>query len=443
MADSPRLIDPIDRERVDEISDEVLGWRHHAVPRAFHGLTARELAEERPALGRLQTPVMTLDAGRLQGNGERFAAWCSRHGVDWAPHGKTTMAPQLWAQQLAHGAWGITLANAPQLRVARQHGVRRVMVANVLTDPGAIGEAAQDVLDGAEIVSWVDSERAVARLEAVLAEFPEAVLDIVVELGAPGGRTGARTDDEAVAIARAVAAAPQLRLVGVGGYEGALAHTGDAAALTIVRGYLERVGMLHDQLDAEALYAADEVMITAGGSAFFDDVVDVLAERVREAGGGRPAVRVVLRSGACIIHDDGFYRGISPLGRTDPDGPGALRSAMHCWARVVSQPEPGLAILDAGKRDVPVDEGLPAPQLIGPRLGGPMTELRDAAITAVNDQHCFLVVDPDQEISPGDVVRLGLSHPCTALDKWQLLPVLDDADSPQDARVVSTVRTCF
>ncbi|GAB3182452.1 amino acid deaminase [Nesterenkonia halophila] len=443
MTDSSYATEPIDLRRVDEIPDEVLGWRHQAVPRAFHGLTAREFADAQPELERLQTPVLTLDAGRLQANGERFAAWCSRHGVDWAPHGKTTMAPQLWAQQLADGAWGITLANAHQLRVARQHGVRRVMIANVLTDPAAIGEAAQDVLDGAEIVSWVDSERAVARLEAVLAEAPEAVLDIVVELGAPGGRTGARTNAEAVAIARAVAAAPQLRLVGVGGYEGALAHTSDAAALEVVRDYLERIGTLHAQLDAERLYAAAEVMITAGGSAFFDDVVDVLAAHVREAEGSRPAVRVVLRSGAYIIHDDGFCRGISPLGRTDPDGPGALRSAMHCWARVISQPEPGLAILDAGKRDVPVDEGLPVPQLIGPRLGGPMQELHDAAITAVNDQHCFLAVDPELDIDPGDVVRLGLSHPCTALDKWQLLPVLDDADSPQDARVVSTVRTYF
>jgi D-serine deaminase-like pyridoxal phosphate-dependent protein len=115
---------------------------------------------------------------------------------------------------------------------------------------------------------------------------------------------------------------------------------------------------------------------------------------------------------------------------------------MHGWARVVSQPEPGLAILDAGKRDLPVDEGLPRPQLIGPVLGGPMKSLGGAEITAVNDQHCFMTFDAGTTtVRPGDVVRLGLSHPCTAFDKWTLIPVLADTDN--DQTVVDLIHTFF
>jgi len=35
-------------------------------------------------------------------------------------------------------------------------------------------------------------------------------------------------------------------------------------------------------------------------------------------------------------------------------------------------------------------------------------------------------------------VCLGISHPCTAFDKWQLIPVVDE-----EYRIVDVVRTFF
>ena len=103
----------------------------------------------------------------------------------------------------------------------------------------------------------------------------------------------------------------------------------------------------------------------------------------------------MLRSGAYVAHDDGFYRHLSPLGSTPrTDGPG-LRSAMHAWVRVTSQPEPGLALIDAGKRDLPFDEGLPRCSCAAPRIPGEQpTALDSVTVTAVNDQHGFLRFDP-------------------------------------------------
>jgi D-serine deaminase-like pyridoxal phosphate-dependent protein len=228
--------------------------------------------------------------------------------------------------------------------------------------------------------------------------------------------------------------APSLRLAGVGGYEGALAHDASPGGLAAVDAYLRRLAGLHARLP----YETGEPVVTAGGSAYFDQVVAVL--------GGLDA-QVVLRSGAYVIHDDGFYRSISPFARagaaagagTAGSGGTRLRPAMHGWARVVSRPEPALALLDAGKRDFPFDEGLPEPQLV--RGKGP---LRGAEITALNDQHAFLRGDGVREaaLEEGDVVRLGLSHPCTAMDKWTLIPVVDDADAG-DPVVVDLVRTWF
>ncbi len=145
-----------------------------------------------------------------------------------------------------------------------------------------------------------------------------------------------------------------------------------------------------------------------------------------------------MRSGAYLIHDDGYYRSITPAGRTG--GP-VLASAMHAWARVVSHPEPLLALLDAGRRDLSFDQGMPEPQ-IRVRPDGASSALGGARVSKLNDQHAFLLLANPDDVEIGDVIRLGLSHPCTALDKWTLIPELDDA-SALDPLVVGLVHTFF
>ncbi|MFG1710931.1 hypothetical protein ACFLIM_48005 [Nonomuraea sp. M3C6] len=182
----------------------------------------------------------------------------------------------------------------------------------------------------------------------------------------------------------------------------------------MVDAYLSRLAALHTRMP----YQTAEPIVTAGGSAYFDHAASLLD--------GLPG-RLVLRPGAYVIHDDGFYHAISPF--TQRLGQ-PLRAAMHGWARVISRPEPHLALLDAGKRDLPFDEGLPRPQRIRGR-----GLLKGARIVALNDQHAFL---EGGDVEIGDVVRLGLSHPCVAMDKWTLIPMIDDADT-----VVDLVRTWF
>jgi D-serine deaminase-like pyridoxal phosphate-dependent protein len=280
-------------------------------------------------------------------------------------------------------------------------------------------------------------------------ELPRPV-DVCVELGAAGGRTGARTVAEARRVAERVASSPVLRLAGVAGYEGSLAHDRSEAGLRAVRDYLERQIELHRAL--EPLYDDGDVIVTAGGSAYFDVVAEVYAATgagvaaAPRGGGGR--TRFVLRSGAYIVHDDGFYRRISPLDEAgDAAGP-RLQPAMRGIARVVSRPETGLALIDGGKRDFPFDEGLPIPRAWARELGQPWSALSESSISAMNDQHSYLrwsedggASDAAADAAPvGSVVQLGLSHPCTAFDKWRVIPVVDSWES---ARVIDLVRTYF
>ncbi|WP_209621404.1 amino acid deaminase [Saccharothrix coeruleofusca] len=421
------LVD-LDRDAVAAIRQERIDWRFKGVPADAFGSTVGELAARGPDLftDGFVGPLVVLDADALEHNLAVMARWCAEHGVALAPHGKTTMAPQLFARQFDHGAWGITAANTSQLRVYRAFGVRRVLLANQLVDPAGLRWlAAELAADPAfEFTCWVDSVASVERMTEALGPV-ERPVDVLVELGAPGGRTGARDLPTAQAVARAAAQSPALRLAGVGGYEGALAHDASPAAKAAVDDYLESLRELTVSL--RELFEVDEPVVTAGGSAYFDQVAAALT---------RPwpfPVRPVLRSGAYITHDDGFYRGISPLGRT----PGAqpFRSALRAWAQVTSRPQPDLALLTLGKRDASFDEGLPEPQVVRGRDG--VQRPLEAEVTALNDQHAFLRLPEDSPVEVGDWIGLGLSHPCTVFDKWQLIPVV------RGTTVVDLIRTYF
>lgn len=424
----------MDQTALAALGAERIDWRFKAIPAAAWGSTVAEYAATRPRLAEFSTPLLTLDAGAMAANLAAMSGYCESAGVLLCPHGKTTMAPELWNRQLAAGAWGVTLANPAQLRVARAFGVSRLLLANELVDPAAIGwlSAELDADPGFAFACWVDSPHGVRVLDEVLRKRgAERPIDVFVEFGGAGGRTGVREPDDAFELARTISATSTLRLIGVAGYEGALVHHTSARELETVDGYLRRFARLHDRILAAGLYdASDEVYLTAGGSAYFDQVVEVLGART-EAG-----VKVLLRSGAYVVHDDGHYRTASAFSR----GLGhPLASAMHGWARVLSRPEPGLALLDGGKRDFPYDDGLPEPQRL---LGGPADAFPGATVTQLADQHTFMRLDPDTALGVGDVVRLGLSHPCTAMDKWTLIPVVDDASAAEPV-VLDLIRTFF
>ncbi|MFC6014403.1 amino acid deaminase [Nocardia lasii] len=426
----------IDDAVVDALAEQVLTPADKSAPPAAWGRTVREYLAGAPRLDRWQTPLLTLDRARLAANRDLMAEWTAAAGVVLAPHGKTTMAPQLWRAQLRAGAWAITLATAWQAQLARSFGVGRIVLANALLDPVGLAWAAAESARDAdfELYCWADSVATVELMDTILRDTPASPrLRVLVELGGPDGRTGARTGTEARAVAAAIGASQRLSLAGVGGYEGALAHDRGRAGVAAVRGYLGSLATLHTELAAAGAYPGSAI-VSAGGSAYPELVV---AELARLADLDSVATTVVLRSGAYLVHDDGFYAGISPL--TAPAVDPGLRSAMHGWARVVSRPEPELALLDGGRRDFPYDSGLPVPQQV---IGGSLPA--GAHITALNDQHAFLRLPgaAPADVPVGSLVRLGLSHPCTAFDKWRLIPMIDDADVA-DPRVVDLIRTFF
>lgn len=423
------------------ILDSLVDGRTKGFPQSHPPLRLGDIGRQGWSLldGRLDMPVALLKSSSLDANAAWMREFLRRTGASLCPHGKTTMAPQLFHRQLEDGAWGITLATPQQVRIALQFGVKRILLGNQLVAPGAI-EWLQGALDAnpeLDFTCLVDSLESAQRLESVArGRRPFSVL---LEVGIPGGRAGARDADSALAVARAVKSAKRLRLRGVECFEGIVMSPDPAADQARVDAWLDAVGAIAERCAAEDLFEADEVLLSAGGSAYFDRV----AARLSSVRLGRPT-RVLLRSGCFAFHDVGHYaRLIARLESRLPGAwrpPGGLQPAIEIWGRVASRPEPGLAFLDFGKRDAPHDIDLPRP-ILWARPGvhdAPQSAPRSWSIVSLYDQHARLALPPSSDLAVGDLVGCGISHPCTAFDKWQLFYGVDDA-----YRIVDAIRTFF
>jgi D-serine dehydratase len=366
-------------------------------------------------------------------------AYARSQQVDLAPHGKTTMSPQLFARQLDAGAWGITFANVFQLRIGVAAGVRRAVIANQLVQDVELSALQALRASHADlcVVFLVDSLAQLARIEAWQRRHAGvAPFDVLLEIGVPGGRTGVRAHDDAMTLAQALHASAAVRLAGIECYEG-LGATADSAHDDEYAGALmRRLCAVAAACDKANWFDTDEVIVSAGGSGIFDLVAARLRLDLR-----RP-VRALLRSGCYVTHDHGHYKQLlQQVHQRCNCGDDGLRPALQLWSCVQSVPEPGLAILTAGRRDVGFDMGLPQPIGLA-RTGAMQVDAVDPAwhITALNDQHAYLRHDHGAAAAPsvGDRVVLGISHPCTTFDKWHWMPIVD-----RDANVIDAVTIHF
>ncbi len=385
--------------------------------------------------GDLPLPLAVIRREALAHNVGWMQRYADGAGVSFAPHGKTTMSPQLFRRQLDAGAWGLTFATVGQLQAGLAAGATNLVIANQVLDAADLGAIAalRDTHPDVRVIFLLDSPAQLALIETLSSDAP---FEVLLEVGVAGGRTGVRTHDAALALARRAHASAAVSLVGLECYEGLGTMGRGEDDQPAVADLMDRVERLAIQCAAQGLFDADEVIVSAGGSAVFDLVVPRL----------RPAlalpVRGLLRSGCYVTHDQGHYQRLvhlvnRRLGCDDADG---LRAALEVWALVQSMPEPGLAILAVGKRDISFDLGMPNPLAVCARASRDRVAVPEGwSIQKLNDQHAYLHLTSDTRgLQVGDRVCLGLSHPCTTFDKWRWMPVVDE-----DYGVVDAVITCF
>ena len=392
--------------------------------------------------GHIPLPSPVLKQSTIEHNACWMRDFLERENVLLAPHGKTTMAPQLFDLQLRHGAWGITVATVQQLKVCRRFGVERILMANQLVSVSDIEYVAEETRrdEAFEFYCLVDSLEGAERLQQVLDQTGQVnPLRVLVEVGVPGGRTGCRTTDEAIRVAERIAGLSHLSLYGVECYEGIITTGDDKDDQRQITALLQKAVNICQSCRSRKLFADQRlVLLSAGGSAWFDVVVSTFGRISDEA------VKVIVRSGCYLPHDSLFYdrhfHKLQARCATERDLKDALEPALEVWTCVQSVPEPGLAVLSVGKRDVSHDIELPVVEKwFRPGLSKRPESLEgEAAIIALYDQHACLRFSEKTDLVVGDMVALGVSHPCTTFDKWRLLWLVDD-----DYNVTGGIRTFF
>ncbi|WP_175915854.1 MULTISPECIES: amino acid deaminase [unclassified Burkholderia] len=381
-------------------------------------------------------PAAVLYADRIEHNLNWMQAFVQQYGVKFAPHGKTTMAPQLFRRQLDAGAWGITLATAHQTQAAYHGGVRRVLLANQLVGRQNMAIIAQLLSDPEfEFFCLVDSADSVDQLGRFFGDAKKT-LNVLLELGVPGGRAGVRDASQRQAVLDAIARYPDtLKLAGIELYEGVLKEEGE------IRTFLQDAVALTRELAEAGRFARTPAILSGAGSAWYDVVAEEFA-KASDAG----FAEVVLRPGCYLTHDVGIYKKAqtdvfarNPIARRMGEG---LLPALQLWAYVQSVPEQDRAIIALGKRDAAFDAGLPEPaRHFRPGRDSAPRDVAASegwAVTGMMDQHAYLQIPPGADVKVGDMVAFDISHPCLTFDKWRQLLVLD----PQ-FRVTEVVETFF
>jgi D-serine dehydratase len=411
----------------------------------------------------LSLPVAVLSQDVLDHNLRWMQRFIEAYQVNLAPHGKTTMCPALFERQLRGGAWGITLATASQARAAYRHGVRRILMANQLVGKQNMAIVSDLLRDPrVEFFCLVDSADGVDQLGRFFRDRQQRIA-VLLELGEHGGRTGVRDEAAETQVLAALARwRDTVSLAGVEVYEGVLP---DEAA---IRAFLQRAVACVARLAAQGHFAGrDQVILTGAGSAWFDVVAEELGRATLASPGGLATgvvgeqgdrtsdnsartLQVVLRPGCYLTHDVGWYREAQQrMAATNPvvqrlgDG---LRPALKVWAYVQSRPEPELAIVGLGKRDVAFDSGLPVPALhyrpnttaAGMAAAAPSSAPAEWTLTKIMDQHAYMNIPADADVRVGDMLAFDIAHPCLTWDKWRQLPIVD-----RDYNVVELVQTFF
>lgn len=366
-------------------------------------------------------PCAVVRQSAIENNIEWMQTFANKNNVKLCPHGKTTMTPDLFKQQLDNGAWGITVASAVQAEIAVLAGAKQIIIANQVVGKVNMQIVANLIKDhGVAIYSCVDSVANVEAWDRVLTHSGITV-PLFIELGVEGGRCGCRTSNDVYELAQAIQQTPHTDFKGIELYEGVI--SGDNAEQDI-REFLKFAISLLKELKQE--YQLEDAIISGAGSAWYDIVAEEFSQLADLIG--------IIRPGCYAIHDTGIYEDAQNLVQSRAkisngvacDLSGDLISSLEVWAYVLSVPEKGKAVVGLGKRDVAFDAGLPIIERV--IREGKEVVIDGLTATKVMDQHMFVEMNQAM-LQVGDIVAMSTSHPCLTFDKWRYIGVVDEQDN--------------
>ncbi|TGD97347.1 DSD1 family PLP-dependent enzyme [Methylobacterium nonmethylotrophicum] len=361
-------------------------------------IDAREPGYDIPArlgdpVAAIATPALIVDLDAFERNLDRMRDRAAALGVALRAHAKMHKSADVARLQTTRGgAVGICCQKVSEAEALMRAGITDVLVSNEVVGEARVARLVRLAERGRIAVCADHPEQVAAFSRAVIARRAETgatglTLDVLVEMDCGSGRCGTGSVAESVALARAIDAAPGLRLAGLQSYYGRAQHLYDPA---------ERRAALATSL---ALTAETRDAIRAAG---------LPCDRVTGAGTGSfeiegaSGIYTEIQAGSYAFMDADYARVRSG------DGTAPFAHALFVLATVISVPGRGRAVCDAGLKAVAVDSGLP---LVHDRPG--------LAVTGLSDEHGNLS-DPDGQLHLGDQIRLVPGHcdPTCNLHDW-------------------------
>jgi len=324
----------------------------------------------------IDTPALVLDLDAFERNLERMAAALRGTNVRLRAHAKAHKCPEIARRQVALGAVGVCCQKVSEAAVFVAAGIADVLVTNEVMGDAKLRHLAE-LARSARMGVLVDHPLQVRALAAA-AQAHAVVIDVYVEIDVGAGRCGVAPGQEAVQLAREIAASPSLRFAGLQCYQGTAQH---------MRAPEERAAAIGSAVEAaRATKNAIEACgipverVTGGGTASF------LHER--DSG-----VFNEIQAGSYAFMDRDY--GDNRLGEGDV----RFEHALFVRTTVMSRPTAGRAVVDAGLKASSVDSGMPS-----------VWTRPDLRYVKASDEHGVLDTPDAAAVSLGDVLMLVPGH---------------------------------
>ncbi|MDB5679272.1 DSD1 family PLP-dependent enzyme [Sphingomonas bacterium] len=281
---------------------------------------------------RLNTPALIVDLDALEANIAAMAAFGQAAGVALRPHAKTHKSADIGHIQVAAGAVGLCCAKLGEAEALAAEGIESILLTSPVVTLPAIERLTALAGRMPDLALVADHPQAVAALASA---NKGGAIRVMVDIDPGVHRTGVASARDAVALARAIADAPQLTYGGVQFYCGSHQHipafADRRAAITDRTMYLQTV------IAALADAGLAPPVVTGGGTGThrIDGALGVLTE---------------LQVGSYIFMDREY--GDCDLGT-------AFATALMADTRVISANHPGMATLDAGLKAFATEAGVP------------------------------------------------------------------------------------
>ena len=338
----------------------------------------------------LDTPIVLVDLDRLERNIERMAALARRHGVALRPHVKTHKSIAIAQRQIAAGAVGLTAAKLDEAAVLANAGFGDLFIAYELVT-GTKLERATALARRVKLSFGVDSPEGI---DAAAASARQAgtTLQVRIEIDSGLHRCGVPPEG-AAALAGRIAARPELEL------EGVFTHAGHAYAAGSAK-ELDRIGEEEAQSVLRAAQLIGSIQVVSVGNT-------PTATRTNAQPGVTEA-----RPGNYVFYD-GMQVALGAAGAAD--------CALTVAATVISRPEPGRAVVDAGAKTLGLDRGAHGTSSL-PNYGSLVGT--EGAVVRLSEEHGVLELPASSDLRVGEPVRILPNHACAVANLADAYTVL-------------------